>query len=91
MSKAAKKNVVEMKRSDAAAMIDRIRLALAGELEEDRVSGLSEELTRIFEEANVSVPKSCPGEAHRNAHIDNCGVCLHGLAWSWTGRPVKIR
>lgn len=91
MSKAAKKNVVEMKRSDAAALIDKIRLALAKEIEEDRETDLTEALEKIFEEANVSVPKSCPGEAHRNAHIDNCGVCLHGLAWSWTGRPVKIR
>lgn len=90
MSKATKKKVVEMKPADAAALIDRIRLALAGELEEGRESGLTEDLELIFEKANVPVPKSCPGEAHRNAHIDNCGVCQSSVAYSWTGHPVKI-
>jgi len=25
----------------------------------------------------------CTGEAHKNAFIDNCGVCMSGC-WGWT-------
>jgi hypothetical protein len=27
----------------------------------------------------------CEGEAHANAHIDNCGLCMSGL-WEWRAR-----
>lgn len=29
----------------------------------------------------------CDGEAHGNAHIDNCGICLHG-PWGRKLRPL---
>lgn len=90
MSKTTK-NVVEMKRSDAAALIDRIRLALAKERTGRRPSPLCEDLEKIFKEADVPLPKPCSGEAHTSPHVDNCGVCLHGLAYEWAGKPVKVK
>lgn len=55
----------------------------------DRIDGAHEYYHAIAAEADrrriESITDPCPGEAHKNAHIDNCGLCL-GVAW---GRVLK--
>lgn len=42
-------------------------------------------LVKIAQEIDA-LTDACPGEAHTNAHIDHCAICLGG---PW-GRVVKV-
>ena len=43
----------------------------------------------LLVEAGIPPLKPCDGEAHSNAHIDNCVTCAP--RWGYVGPEVKVR
>lgn len=89
----------EIKRKDAARFIDEVLLFIA-KLEENQVTNA--EGSRRAEQANIAnrlrtiasthgldVPRKCEGEAHSNAYIDHCGVCMPH--WGWVQKDTKVK
>jgi hypothetical protein len=75
---------MNMKRSLAADLLDRIRVMLAERMP-------PEEIERRIMEYPHHVPAltRCHGEAHTNPHIDNCGVCAP--RWGWIGSRIVVK
>jgi hypothetical protein len=87
---------IYMRRKDAARLIERIRIILRGGEQEDdgRLPAPSDEhklhaIHLVFQDARIPPLELCPGEAHSNPHIDNCGSCAP--RWGLVGPEVKIR
>ena len=77
-----------MKRTQAARLIDRIRVILA----ESKATGrtidpavIEDELLRL----EVKPLVKCTGEAHSNPFIDNCSMCAP--RWGWIGEKVQVK
>ncbi len=73
---------VTMARGRAADLIDYVRVALANRTLPDIIEA------HLKDQFGVEPLKRCDGEAHGNAHIDNCGTCMP--RWGWTGPRIKV-
>jgi|SRR5579884_809895 len=103
MAKRNPNRTQEKTRKEAAAFIDEV-LAFIHKLEEVEViapedlrklSGgeaafnIANRLRTIASSHGLEVPTKCNGEAHSNAFIDNCGVCMPN--WGIVAKQVHIR
>lgn len=84
----SKSNEIKMTRKVAARMIEDIRTMLAGAKANPAGANLARDLDVLLSRAGIPALEACTGEAHSNAHIDNCGCCAP--RWGWTGDAVKI-
>ena len=73
-----------MKRSQAAALIDQLREMAANKGR----TWTADDLAALLRSFNVDPLEVCTGEAHSNAFIDNCGVCMP--RWGFVGKAVKV-
>lgn len=73
-----------MKRSQAAALIDRLR-EMATRTERTYTAT---ELGDLLAQFNIAPLEVCTGEAHSNAFIDNCMVCAP--RWGFVGKATKV-
>ncbi len=75
-----------MKRSKAADLIDEARALLYDHTKpaHNRIAHLQ----LLFERFNVGKLEECGGEAHSNAHIDNCSRCAP--RWGWVGKKEPV-
>lgn len=81
---------VDIKRSQAAEIIEEIRLVLAKtEADTSKNESLLRNLSEVFESHGIHALKECDGEAHSNPFIDNCGCCAP--RWGFTGTFVRVR
>ncbi len=71
-----------MRRKQATALIDELRVLAAKES-----SGTAVRLTELLESYGLKPLQPCGGEAHSNAHIDNCSLCAP--RWGFVG-PVEV-
>ncbi len=71
-----------MKRSQAAALIDKLR-ELCADPSADRQNFID-----AIEDAGIPPLEVCTGEAHSNAFIDNCSLCAP--RWGFVGKAVKV-
>jgi len=78
-----------MKRKQATALIDEIRIAIASVKEDGKSHQWAfETIDELLIVAGLPQLKRCEGEAHSNAFIDNCMVCAP--RWGWCGKLEKI-
>jgi hypothetical protein len=82
---------MDIKRKDAAQLLEDIMLLLAHENKEGVKTVPLAHLHQLLEDAGLTLPTPCDGEAHLNAHIDHCGKCLKGPYWGWVGEYVKVK
>jgi hypothetical protein len=87
-------DTIYLRRSDAAKLIEKIReLACPGrDGQQARIAVVSKPevaLRELLMEAGIPALAPCEGEAHSNAHIDNCLSCAP--RWGYVGPEVKIR
>lgn len=74
-----------MKRGQAEALIDRIRVALArGESPELTIKAIE----RALSDHGLDPFEKCDGQAHRNPFIDNCWACAP--RWGVIGEREKV-
>ncbi len=73
-----------MKRSQAADLIDALRQMAANHDQ----AYTSRELGDLLAQYNLTPLEPCDGEAHRNAHIDNCMRCAP--RWGFVGRKEPV-
>lgn len=70
-------------RTHAARLIEDVRKLLA-------LRQSPEDVERFLDrQYGISALEACTGSAHKNPHIDNCGVCAP--RWGWVGQEVKVR
>jgi hypothetical protein len=85
---------VKIKRSQAAEVINRIREIIVLEREHRRVftealaSPVGVQIEEYLKTQGIDPLRVCEGEAHRNAYIDHCGVCMP--RWGIAGPDVKV-
>jgi hypothetical protein len=77
-----------MTRTQAARLIERLRIIVA-EANEGRRTISPEIIADILSREGIDSLYRCDGEAHRNPHIDNCGMCAP--RWGWLGAKVVVR
>lgn len=88
-----KKDLQVINRATAASFIDEVGdlyllFTRAGEKsEQNRI--MAETLKSIFDEHGIAPPEPCNGDAHSNAFIDHCGVCMPH--WGKIYRNVKVK
>ena len=82
---------MDIKRKDAAALIDRLLQEVADEIHGagQPPSKWAEDFQVIFKAYGLTIPRPCTGEAHSNPYIDNCGVCMP--RWGWVGGETKVK
>ena len=82
---------MDIKRKDAAALIDRLLQEVADEIHGagQPPSKWAEDFQVIFKAYGLEVPRPCNGDAHSNPYIDNCGVCMPN--WGWIGSVTKVK
>jgi hypothetical protein len=81
---------MDIKRKDAAALIDSLSLRIAERLQKDPHDPVCKELKEMLLAGGVDVPRPCNGEIH-GTEGDGCGVCLRGFTWGWMGSPTKVK
>jgi hypothetical protein len=74
---------MDMRRSQAAKVLDSVRTMLAQRESPEKIERY---LSLQF---GIEALVKCSGEAHSNAHIDNCGCCAP--RWGWVGDTVNIK
>jgi hypothetical protein len=78
-----------MKRSKAADLIDAIRVIVARSEAQELVADTAAELVAIeLAEFGLTPLEPCGGEAHSNAHIDNCSLCAP--RWGFVGKKEPV-
>lgn len=83
---------IPITRTRAAELIDRLRSMLASVGTDDQRSAqaLAIEIERVLHnEFQIPELVACRGEAHSNAYIDNCAVCMP--RWGFVGPKVRVR
>jgi len=83
---------MDIKRKDAAALIDRIRQEVADEIHGagQPPSKWAEDLEVIFKAYGLTIPRPCTGQAHQpGVDQDHCGVCMP--RWGWVGSDTKVK
>ena len=82
----------EIKRTQAASFIEEV-LVLASHVGADDLTAedVANNIKAIALKAGLNVPEKCSGEAHSNAFIDNCSVCMGGSAYGFVAPHVKIK
>ncbi len=88
-------NVHEMSRQQAARFIDEMRLLLAKMKDDPRSDNFADSLAmahikHAMDAVGLPEYKRCTGEAHGNAFIDHCGVCMNAH-WGFSGKNVKVK
>ena len=85
-------NVIKVRRKVVAEILDLIRRDLALRVPPEVIEGRLS-LTRgaygIPLAPAVEPLELCQGNAHSNAHIDNCGLCAP--RWGFTGPKVECK
>ncbi len=88
----SKRNQHKVKRAEAAKLIEEVRVALADATIDGKSGKTLEEtvarIRRAFADRDIPELVPCTGEAHSNAHIDNCSVCMP--RWGFVGPEVTI-
>lgn len=77
-----------MKRSQAADLIDELREIVAHR-QALRVAVPLHRLESLLAKYNLEPLQPCEGEAHSNAHIDNCMRCAP--RWGFVGEKEPVR
>lgn len=72
---------VDLTRRQARELIEAVREYAQNTPDEQ---GLANLLARF----GVHPLIECPGEAHRNPHIDNCALCAP--RWGWVGESINV-
>jgi hypothetical protein len=81
---------MDIKRSDAAKLLDAIRVLVAQTKSGERTQpNLVSELDVRLQLLGLQLPKQCPGDAHSNPHFDNCSLCAPH--WGWIFEKTKVR
>lgn len=89
------KDEITIRRSEAAAIIEGIRVLLAQGTPPKRIEAwLAHELHGLHAgvaHAGPPLPplKPCPGGAHSNPYIDNCSTCAP--RWGLVGPTVRVK
>lgn len=81
-----------LKRKDAANFIQETLLLIArleeGEYSKNTPVEIANRFRTIASSHGLEVPHTCPGDAHSNPHVDNCGICMPN--WGWVAKDLKI-
>jgi len=82
---------MDIKRKDAAALLDDIMDLIAHEVHGCGHPPADWALTlqRLLSDRGLTIPRPCNGDAHSNPYIDNCGVCMPN--WGWIGSVTKVK
>lgn len=91
------KNTVQMKRSDAAKLLEHVLELTArarynkNATKNDIIDSVVTLLERFNEVHGTTLKLGvmCDGEAHTNPLIDNCGACMPN--WGFIGPTIKIK
>jgi hypothetical protein len=83
-----KSNTIDLKRTEAAALIEALR-AMVYDATERGVNIQPAALELLLKEHRVNPLTKCTGEAHSNPFIDNCGICMP--RWGVCGNPVRVK
>jgi hypothetical protein len=73
---------MKIKRSEAALLIDKVRVMLADRASPETIEDM------LMDRYGIPPLKPCTGEAHSNPFIDNCMCCAP--RWGWQGEEVKV-
>ncbi len=87
----------DIKRKDAAFLLQEIALLVAkieaGDFQTDYANttpiDVATGLRTLLASRGVAIPEKCYGEAHSNAYIDNCSVCMPH--WGWIAQEIKVK
>lgn len=73
---------IDIPRGKVSELLEDVRKMLAQRVD-------AEKIERHLERHGIPPLTKCPGPAHGNLYIDNCGVCAP--RWGWTGPKVRVR
>lgn len=82
---------ITLKTTDAVILLDRIRIMVAKEKDDERETPFLDELEALLDKSGIDVPEPCGVKHVRGVKCPACLQSPRGVNWGWAGKQIEIR